>query len=437
MCGEVSDASYNIRGGNGMRYVILGSSAAGVNAGRELRAIDREAEIIMISKDHEIYSRCILHHYLGNVRTVEQLNFAEADYFEQFRITFMGGMEVVGLDVSAKMVKIRGICDQDIEQNIDSDKEIAYDKLLIATGSSSFIPPIENLNRASNVVGFRNLDDIEKIKSAFPRKHVVVLGSGLVGLDAISGLKDMGVTPSIVEMAPYPLVRQLDPKAAQSYVNALDAAGVKQYYNSGVAKANLIDGEITELELTTGERIPCDMLIVSAGVRSNVNFLIDSGVELGKFGLIFDAHGRTNIEDIYGAGDVSGLRPIWPVAVKEGIIAAHNMAGGEIEMTDFFASKSTMNFFGVSTISLGDVNIDDPSYEVEKEEYGDNYKKIIHKDGKIYAAILQGDLAYSGVLQQLIINKIDIRHVRKPIFEIDYSDFFHIDDNFEFFYTED
>lgn len=411
-----------------MRYVILGSSAAGVNAGRELRAHDREAEIIMISKDNEIYSRCILHHYLGNVRTVEQLNFAEADYFEQFRINFMGGTEVVGVDISKKEIEVNS------EQRND---KVAYDKLLIATGSGSFIPPIENINKASNVVGFRNLEDIVKIKDAMPRKHVVILGSGLVGLDAIAGLEEIGVAPSIVEMAPYPLVRQLDARAAQSYIDALDKVNVKQYYSTGLQKVNVVDGEITELVLSTGEVIPCDFLIVSAGVRANVKFLADSGIEVGKFGLIFDAKGRTNVEDIYGAGDVSGLRPIWPVAVKEGIIAAGNMVGGNMEMTDFFASKSTMNFFGVSTISLGDVNLDDPSYEVTIEEDGDNYKKIIHKDGKIYAAIIQGDLAYSGVLQQLIMNKIDVRHVRKPIFKIDYSDFFNIDDNFEFFYTED
>ncbi len=416
-----------------MRYVILGSSAAGVNAGRELRAVDREAEIIMISKDSTIYSRCILHHYLGNTRTVEQLNFAEPDYFEQFRIVFMGGMEVVGINVSDKTVQVIRVEKSDAEEVED----VSYDKLLIATGSSSFIPPIENLNVASNVIGFRNLDDIVKIKEALPRQNVVILGSGLVGLDAIAGLEEIGVVPTIVEMAPYPLGRQLDAKAAQTYIDALDEVGVKQYYSTGVQKANMQGKEISELVLTTGESIPCDFLIVSAGVRSNVKFLMDSGIEVGKFGLIFDAKGRTNVEDIYGAGDVSGLRPIWPVAVKEGIIAAHNMAGGSMEMTDFFASKSTMNFFGVSTMSLGDVNIDDPSYEVAIQEDGKNYKKIIHKDGKIYGALLQGDLSYSGVLQQLIINKIDIRHVRKPIFKIDYSDFFNIDDNFEFFYTED
>jgi NAD(P)H-nitrite reductase large subunit len=105
-------------------------------------------------------------------------------------------------------------------------------------------------------------------------------------------------------------------------------------------------------------------------------------------------------------------------------------------MTDFFASKSTMNFLGLPTMSLGNANPEDDSYNVEIQETPTTYKKIVHKDGKITGAILQNDLAYSGVLQQLIARKIDVTKVKKPIFDIDYSDFFHMKDNFEFFYED-
>lgn len=123
------------------------------------------------------------------------------------------------------------------------------------------------------------------------------------------------------------------------------------------------------------------------------------------------------------------------MAVKEGVIAGSNMAGVNKEMTDFFTSKSTMNFFGIPTMSLGINEPIDYSYliEVEDDNKG-NYKKIIHKDGKIHGAILQGDLSYAGVLTQLIKENIDISQVKKPIFKIDYSDFFNITDNFEFSY---
>ena len=103
-------------------------------------------------------------------------------------------------------------------------------------------------------------------------------------------------------------------------------------------------------------------------------------------------------------------------------------------MTDFFGSKNTMNFVGIATMSLGDTEPKDETYKVEVKIDGDNYKKIIHKDGKIYGALIQGDLSYAGVLTQLIKENIDISKVTKSIFDIDYADFFNMKENFEFIY---
>ena len=104
-------------------------------------------------------------------------------------------------------------------------------------------------------------------------------------------------------------------------------------------------------------------------------------------------------------------------------------------MTDFFASKSTMNFLGIASMSLGNVNLtEEDGYQIETRKTENSYKKIIHKNGKIVGAILQGNLAYGGVLQQLIARNIDITKVKKPIFDVDYSDFFHMNENFEFAY---
>ena len=145
----------------------------------------------------------------------------------------------------------------------------------------------------------------------------------------------------------------------------------------------------------------------------------------GKGSLVYDESGKTSDPDIYGAGDVSGMSPIWPVAVKEGMVAAANMAGRKERMTDFFASKSTMSFLGIHSMSLGIVTPPDDTYRVDVYDTGGIYKKIVSKDGMIVGALLQGDLAYGGVLQQMIARKIDVRKVKKPLFEIDYSDFFH------------
>ena len=186
--------------------------------------------------------------------------------------------------------------------------------------------------------------------------------------------------------------------------------------------------------LNTGEEVPCDLIIACAGVRSNIGFLKDTGIECDKFGLIINEKGETNVKDIYGAGDITGRNPIWPTAVKEGIIAANNMVGKETYMEDFFGSKNTMNFCGLATMSLGLVTKPDDTYEEVVDIDGKDYKKIIYKDGAIYGAIIQGDLSYVGVLTQLIKEKINVNKVKKPLFDIDYSDFFNETENLEFVY---
>jgi NAD(P)H-nitrite reductase large subunit len=410
-----------------MRYVIIGSSAAGVNAVRELRRLCPDAEIVLISKDKDIYSRCILHEYLAGKRDIDRLRFVEKDFETLYKVRWMKGREAVGLDREGKKLML------------DGGEAVSYDKLLIATGSHTFFPPIKNMAGSPNMIGFRNIDDIEVLKEAAKtRKHIVVLGSGLVGIDCATGFLELGVRVVLCDFAGWLLNKQLDARAAQAYIDAFDQRGVEQHYGVGVNEVKIDENhEITAVILSDGTEIPCDFFVVTAGVRSNVEFLQDSGLELSRFGLVYDETGRTSDPDIYGAGDVSGLSPIWPVAVKEGMIAAANMAGVPEKMTDFFASKSTMRFLNISTMSLGDVNPDpeDPAVQVELYEKGDVYKKIVHKDGRIIGALLQGDLAYGGVLQQMIARKIDVRRVKKPLFDIDYSDFFHIKEgDYQFYY---
>ena len=409
-----------------MRYVVIGASAAGINGIRELRKLDEEGEIILISKDNEIYSRCILHHYLSGHRTLPELNFAEADFEELYKVQWIKGKACIGVKPAEKVVVL------------ENGEEVAYDKLLIATGSSTFIPPIKNLKEAKNVIGFRNVEDIETLKEVTKtHKNILVIGAGLVGMDCVSGLIELGMNVTVVELAGWMLVRQLDPRAARTYQEAFEKKGVTQYYGAGVSEAILDDsGSITSIMLDDGTNIPCDYVVVTTGVRANVGFLEGSGIEISRRGLVYDETGKTSDDDIYGAGDVSGMSPIWPVAVKESIIAASNMVGIPRKMTDFFASKSTMNFLGIPSMSLGNVNPEDDSYSVEILETKDSYKKIVHKDGKIEGAILQGDLAYGGILQQLIARKIDVTKVKKPIFDVDYSDFFNTKENFEYYFEE-
>ncbi|MGM9980530.1 MAG: NAD(P)/FAD-dependent oxidoreductase [Turicibacter bilis] len=410
-----------------MNYVVVGASAAGINGVKYIRQLEPDANITLISKDDHIYSRCILHHYLEGIRDIKALEFVEDGFIEKNNINWIKGVGVEKIEPKQK------------ELILSDGRTVSYDKVLLATGASTFFPPVKNLNDAKNVFGLRNLDDAIEIKEkAQYAKNIVVMGAGLVGIDALTGLLHYGKNLTLVEFKGHMLSIQLDKRAAKTYQDAFTNEGVTQYYDTAVQEVIMDEtGAVKALALSNGLIIDCDFLIVATGVRSNVAFLQDSGIECDRFGLIFDEYGRTSDESVYGAGDISGRNPIWPAAVKEAIIAATNMCGHKRELTDFFASKSTMNFLHIPTMSLGTPEPADETYKVDIEEDGQgNYKKIIHKDGVIYGALIQGDLSYSGVLTQLIREKINIDKVEKSIFKIDYSDFFHLTDNCQFTYND-
>ncbi len=414
-----------------MRYVVLGASAAGVNGVRQLRKQCPEAEIILVSKDSSIYSRCILHHYLGNMRTKEELCFAEDDFEDRYKADWRKGVTCTGLDDKEKQV-----C-------LSDGTSIAYDRLLIATGSHTLLPAVKGLLGTEGVYGFHNLDEVEAIKKgAVKAEHIVVMGGGLTGLDAAVGFLRLGKKVGLVEMEGHLLAKQLDARSSGTYEKAMEHKGIVLHLGVGIREVCQQEGTVTSLKLTDGSELACDMLVVTAGVRPNIDFLKGSDVECDRFGLVIDRYGQTSVPDVYGAGDVTGRSPIWPAAVKQGMVAAVNMAmghganGRRATMDDFFASKSTMNFLGIPTMSLGIPERPDDSYDVVMEDKDGIYRKVIHKNGKIYGAILQGDLSYGGVLTQLIAGKIDVSKVKKPLFEIDYSDFFHTKENFEFYYEE-
>ena len=414
-----------------MRYVVLGASAAGINGVRQLRKQCPEAEIILVSKDSSIYSRCILHHYLGNMRTKEELCFAEDDFEDRYKTDWRKGVTCTGLDDKEKQVFL------------SDGTSIAYDRLLIATGSHTLLPAVKGLVGTKGVYGFHNLDEVEAIKKgAVKAEHIVVMGGGLTGLDAAVGFLRLGKKVGLVEMEGHLLAKQLDARSSGTYEKAMEHEGIVLHLGVGIREVCQQEGTVTSLKLTDGSELACDMLVVTAGVRPNIDFLKGSDVECDRFGLVIDRYGQTSVPDIYGAGDVTGRSPIWPAAVKQGMVAAVNMAmghganGRRATMDDFFASKSTMNFLGIPTMSLGIPERPDDSYEVVMEDKDGIYRKVIHKNGKIYGAILQGDLSYGGVLTQLIAGKIDVSKVKKPLFEIDYSDFFHTKVNFEFYYEE-
>ena len=182
-----------------MKYLVLGASASGLNGAREIRTLDRNGDITLVSIDDKVYSRCMLHYYIGQKRTEESLNFMQGNFFKDNNIKWITNTKAIGIDIKNKSVKL------------SNGSEEKYDKLLLATGGSSAIPPIENLREANNVIGVRSLDDCNKIMDLAKKyKKAAVIGAGLIGIDVVSGLLHYNLDSlSVIDIAPYILANSL------------------------------------------------------------------------------------------------------------------------------------------------------------------------------------------------------------------------------------
>ena len=403
-----------------MKYVIIGAGVAGVEAAKTIRQKDNTGEILMISKDTDVHSRCMLHKFIAGERDEQGLDFTEKDFFENYRIDWKKGVQVTA------------VCPDEKEIALDNGEKISYDKLLLAGGADSFIPPVGELRKASNVYGLRNLSDAQAIvKEADLAENVLIIGSGLVGLDAAYGLLERGKKITIVEMVDRILPVQLDKYAANAYQALFEKAGVRFVLGRKASEAVCeADGKIHKVTLDNGEEIPCDLLIVAAGVRSSISCLEGSGIECDR-GVTVDNCLKTSKADIYAAGDITGLSGIWPNAANQGKIAGANMCGGTEEYNDTYAIKNTINFFGLVTLCVGRI-LEEEGDQIQIKEDKSQYKRVIVKDGKVQGILLQGDISHAGTWQYLIKNKIDISSIQKNIFDINYADFYQVAENGEY-----
>ena len=403
-----------------MEYVILGAGAAGITAAKTIRKADREGKITVISTDTQVHSRCMLHKYLSHERDAAGISFIDPDFFEKNQITWLPGKTVNRLDTQGKKVYT------------DQGDEISYDRLLIATGAESFIPPVGNLREAENVFGLRHLRDAQAIDAlAKDAENIVIIGSGLVGLDAAYGLMETGKKVSIVEMADQILPVQLDKTAAFEYQKRFEKAGAVFYL--GRKAADTVMGEdkiIREIILDNGEKLPCDLIIVAAGVRSAVAGMEGEGIVIDR-GIKVDDYLQTGAEGVYAAGDVTGLSGIWPNAQKQGETAALNMCGSHVEYTDRYAIKNTINFFGMVSMCVGVILPQEGDVVIARED-SRNYKRVVLRDGKAVGVLLQGDISHGGIWQYLIKNQIDLAGIKKDIFDLNFGDFYGIKDNGEY-----
>lgn len=401
-----------------MKHVIIGAGVAGIKAAETLRKIRPNDEIVMLSADVDIHSRCMLHNYIGGERTISEISFISEDFFEVNRVEWKKGVTVLRIDTAAKTL-------------ITTCGNETFDKLLIATGADSAIPPVGALRSADNVYGLRNLSDAQAIREkAREVQNILIIGAGLVGLDAAYALIEMGKKPTIIEMETRVLPLNLDPEAAGAYQKLFEDHGC--VFRLGCRAIDTVSAgdSLTGVVMECGDTLPCDMVIVATGVRPAVRFLDGSGISVDR-AISVDERMRTSAKDIYAAGDVTGLSGIWPSAAEMGEVAAKNMAGEDAVYEDTFAAKNTLSFFGLATLSAGALEPEEGD-EVLTRRHANCYNKWITRDGVVKGVILQGNIAYSGFWQYLIKNRIK---VEGPVWKASYADYYSVTETGEFAYA--
>ncbi|MBT9775498.1 NAD(P)/FAD-dependent oxidoreductase [Clostridium sp. MCC353] len=395
-----------------MIYVILGAGAAGITAAETIRQNDKDSAIVMISTDEYVHSRCMLHKYISGERDEKALDFAPEDFFETRNIYWIKGKKAEQIDTENRNVIL------------EDQTKIHYDKLLIATGADSFIPPVGDFRTAGNVFGLRNLSDAQAIKAMGEQaENILVIGAGLVGLDAAYGFLEKKRRVTVVEMADRILPLQLDACAGKEYQRLFEQAGCRFLLGrKAVRTVSDENGKINTVVLDDDTEVPCDLIIVAAGVRPAIACIKGSRIA-GERSIEVNEYMQTSVPDIYAAGDVTGLAGIWPNAMKQGAAAGSSMCGIKQQYIDRYCMKNTINFFGLTTLSLGRGAAEEGD-EVLVREDSKSYKKAIIRDGKLDSILLQGDISYSGIYQYLIKNQIELGDKKERIFELSFADYF-------------
>lgn len=338
-----------------MKVLIIGGVAAGASAAARLRRLDETAEIVLFERGpHISFANCGLPYYVGDViESRDALLVQTPETMKgRFNIDVRVNSDVVGVDSAAKTVRVRS--------GEESYSE-SYDVLVLAPGSKPMVPPIPGID-SKLCVFLRNVEDAVSMKERLPEaKEAIVVGGGFIGLETAENLKHAGLKVTLVEAAPHilaPMDSDMSPIMEQEMVNN----GIELIVNNGVAGFEETDGGIA-VTLADGRVVRGDFCLLSIGVRPDTQWLRDSGLEMDGRGFIkVDACMRTNLPDVYAAGDAvmsfSGITgremnlQLAGPANRQGRIAADNIAGLKASYRGHIGT-SVIKIFGLTGASTG------------------------------------------------------------------------------------
>ena len=404
---------------NKRKQIIIGSGTAAICALKQIRKAGCDDRVTVLTMENYLpYSPMSLPYVISGRATLPAIQMAPDNFFDLMDAALLKEAKVTGIDPSGKKVFLGG------------GKSIDYDRLLIAAGSDPIVP---DAVKKVGGMGFHVMDDCLALLAQLDgRKKVAVLGAGLVAMETAAALREKDHEVVVIAPRERILRNYFDIEASGRIIGLFESQGVAVNLNCGeLADAERAGGSI-RMRFAGGRTVEADILLACMGVKARTSFLAGSGIAIGQ-GVKVDRQMKTNVPDIFAAGDVAeaadffsgrqGVNPILPSAVGQGKTAGINMADEE-SVYEGWLPMNTFNFFGHLAVSVGKA-MPDESDDVLAAKDG-SYRKIISKEGKLLgAAFLDTDID-AGVIQYLIRRRIDLGRYKDALLEAPREVAFHL-----------
>jgi nitrite reductase (NADH) large subunit len=383
------------------QIIIIGNGAAGIEAARTIREINKNIKIFIFSEEYyHFYSRIHLSTFIRGNQPIEELYIYPPSWYKQNNIQVNLHTPIADISSGKKLIK-------DIFGNFYS-----YDSLIIASGARPFLPRILGME-TRGVFSLRNLKDAFDILEFAPQcRTAVILGGGILGIESASSLNKAGLKVTVIEQNEQIMSQQLDLKGAHVLQNILEKEGISFRLSSKITR---ITGQKTihSIQLESGENIQSHMLLLSTGIQSNLELGKKAGIFVNK-GILVDRHMRTNKSSIFAAGDVAEINGkilgIWPAAVEQGEIAAKNALG----LDSVYQETLPLHILKVAGIDLTSLGKKYSQSPIEKEIIHISYEKkqyikIIHNSEFLLGAIILGIRGIGYRLEKIIKKKQPVK----------------------------
>jgi nitrite reductase (NADH) large subunit len=391
-------------------FVIVGNGIAGITAAATLAEDAPDSRILVYAdEEHPYYRRPWLPDFLAGNYKIDELYAYPSAWYEKRRIQVRLNAKVAAIDVAAQTVSLA------------SGEAVHYDKLLLAGGGNSFVPPVNNTN-IKGVFTLRSLDNALAIREyALTRQAAVVVGGGLLGLETARGLKGLGLTVTVIEVLPRLLPRQLDEEGAAVLTRLIEQIGITVVTGATV-EAVTGDSEATGVQLKSGKTYAGGLVLFSAGIRPNLELpkKIDLAVNRG---VVADEHMRTSAPNVFVSGDMAEFKErvygIIPAAIEQARIAAANMLSPDSATYGGTIPINTLKVMGIDLTSIGLVNPEEPGYVAYRKSDSTKglYKKLVFKDGGLVGAILLGDRKSVTSMTRLVNRKAAVEALASQMLE--------------------